>query len=256
MAHVLGLPAHQVTVQCLRMGGGFGGKEFQPHGLAAIAALGATLTGHPVSLRLNRTQDITMTGKRHPFFATWEAGFDADKRLCALRATLTSNGGWSLDLSEPVLARALCHIDNAYWIPDIEVHGRVAKTNRASNTAFRGFGGPQGMIVIEDILGRCAPRSASSRTSCAAGTSTRPARPRRTGSRCGTPSGSRRSGRCCTERSDFAPPPGRGGRVQRRAPGRQAGAGDHPGQVRHLVQPHRVQPGRARWCTSTRTARC
>ena len=71
-----------------------------------------------------------MTGKRHPFFATWEAGFDADKRLCALRATLTSNGGWSLDLSEPVLARALCHIDNAYWIPDIEVIGRVAKTNR------------------------------------------------------------------------------------------------------------------------------
>jgi xanthine dehydrogenase large subunit len=157
VAHVLDLPAHQVTVQCLRMGGGFGGKEFQPHGLAAVAALGATLTGHPVSLRLNRTQDITMTGKRHPFFATWEAGFDAGKRLCALRATLTSNGGWSLDLSEPVLARALCHIDNAYWIPDIEVHGRVAKTNRASNTAFRGFGGPQGMIVIEDILGRCAP---------------------------------------------------------------------------------------------------
>ena len=157
VAHVLGLPAHQVTVQCLRMGGGFGGKEFQPHGLAAVAALGATLTGRPVSLRLTRNQDITMTGKRHPFYATWEVGFDADKRLCALRATLTSNGGWSLDLSEPVLARALCHIDNAYWIPDIEVHGRVAKTNRQSNTAFRGFGGPQGMIVIEDILGQCAP---------------------------------------------------------------------------------------------------
>src|SRR5690349_16227769 len=157
VAHVLGLSAHEVTVQCLRMGGGFGGKEFQPHGLAAVAALGATLTGRPVSLRLNRTQDITMTGKRHPFFATWEAGFDADKRLCALRATLTSNGGWSLDLSEPVLARALCHIDNAYWIPDIEVTGRSAKTNRQSNTAFRGFGGPQGMIVIEDIMGRCAP---------------------------------------------------------------------------------------------------
>ncbi|HEY2239049.1 MAG TPA: xanthine dehydrogenase molybdopterin binding subunit, partial [Streptosporangiaceae bacterium] len=158
VAHVLGLSAHHVTVQCLRMGGGFGGKEFQPHGLAAIAALGATLTGRPVSLRLNRNQDIQMTGKRHPFFATWEVGFDEDLRLCGLRATLTSNGGWSLDLSEPVLARALCHIDNAYWIPDIEVHGRVAKTNRPSNTAFRGFGGPQGMIVIEDILGRCAPQ--------------------------------------------------------------------------------------------------
>ena len=75
VAHVLGLHAHSITVQCLRMGGGFGGKEFQPHGLAAIAALGATLTGRPVSLRLNRTQDITMTGKRHPFLATWEVGF-------------------------------------------------------------------------------------------------------------------------------------------------------------------------------------
>ena len=98
-----------------------------------------------------------MTGKRHPFLATWEVGFDEDLRIDALRATLTSNGGWSLDLSEPVLARALCHIDNAYWIPNIHVHGRIAKTNRSSKTAFRGFGGPQGMIVIEDILGRCAP---------------------------------------------------------------------------------------------------
>ncbi len=156
-AHVLGLPSHRVTVQCLRMGGGFGGKEMQPHGFAAVAALGATLTGRPVLVRLNRTQDITMTGKRHPFHASWEVGFDADNRISALRATLTSDGGWSLDLSEPVLARALCHIDNAYWITDIEVHGRIAKTNKTSQTAFRGFGGPQGMIVLEDILGRCAP---------------------------------------------------------------------------------------------------
>src|SRR6478735_4937072 len=158
VAHVLGVPSHRVTVQCLRLGGGFGGKEMQPHGFAAVAALGATLTGRPVLLRLNRTQDITMTGKRHPFHATWEVGFDADNRIRALKATLTSDGGWSLDLSEPVLARALCHIDNAYWIPDIEVHGRIGKTNKTSQTAFRGFGGPQGMIVIEDILGRCAPQ--------------------------------------------------------------------------------------------------
>ncbi|MFP5283058.1 MAG: xanthine dehydrogenase molybdopterin binding subunit [Actinomycetes bacterium] len=157
VAHVLGLPSHAVTVQCLRMGGGFGGKEMQPHGFAAVAALGATLTGRPVRLRLNRTQDITMSGKRHPFSASWEVGFDDNLRLAALRVTLTSDGGWSLDLSEPVLARALCHIDNAYWIPNIEVHGRIAQTNKTSQTAFRGFGGPQGMLVIEDILGRCAP---------------------------------------------------------------------------------------------------
>ncbi|WP_135230342.1 xanthine dehydrogenase molybdopterin binding subunit [Deinococcus fonticola] len=157
-AHVLGLGSSEVTVQCLRMGGGFGGKEMQPHGYAAIAALGATLTGRPVRLRLNRTQDITMTGKRHPFHATWKVGFDTEGQLLALQATLTSDGGWSLDLSEPVMARALCHIDNAYFIPHIEVHGRIARTNKTSQTAFRGFGGPQGMLVIEDILGRCAPR--------------------------------------------------------------------------------------------------
>ncbi|GAA2839374.1 xanthine dehydrogenase molybdopterin binding subunit [Kribbella solani] len=157
VAHVLGLASHSVTVQCLRMGGGFGGKEMQPHGFAAIAALGATLTGRPVRLRLNRTQDMTMSGKRHGFHSKWTVGFSNDGRLVALDATLTADGGWSLDLSEPVLARAMCHIDNAYEIPHVRVVGQIAKTNKTSQTAFRGFGGPQGMLVIEDILGRCAP---------------------------------------------------------------------------------------------------
>ncbi|TPG14958.1 xanthine dehydrogenase molybdopterin binding subunit [Pedococcus bigeumensis] len=157
VAHVLGLASNAVTVQCLRMGGGFGGKEMQPHGYAAIAALGATLTGRPVRLRLTRTQDMTMSGKRHGFHAGWRVAFDDNGVLQALDATLTSDGGWSLDLSEPVLARALCHIDNTYWIPNIRVNGRIAKTHKTSQTAFRGFGGPQGMLVIEDILGRCAP---------------------------------------------------------------------------------------------------
>ncbi|MFE5672251.1 xanthine dehydrogenase molybdopterin binding subunit [Agromyces sp. NPDC056523] len=157
VAHVLGVPNHRVTVQSLRLGGGFGGKEMQPHGFAAIAALGATLTGQPVRVRLTRTQDLTMTGKRHPFHAAWRAGFDDEGRILALEATLTSDGGWCLDLSEPVLGRALCHVENAYWIPDIVVLGRIAKTHKTSQTAFRGFGGPQGMFVIEDILGRVAP---------------------------------------------------------------------------------------------------
>jgi len=157
IAHVLGRRNSEITVQCLRMGGAFGGKEMQPHGFAAIAALGAILTGRPVRLRLNRTQDLTMSGKRHGFHADWRVGFDADGHLLALEATLTADGGWSLDLSEPVLARALCHIDNAYWIPHARINGRIAKTHKTSNTAFRGFGGPQGMIVLEDILGRCAP---------------------------------------------------------------------------------------------------
>ncbi|WP_336644551.1 xanthine dehydrogenase molybdopterin binding subunit [Microbacterium sp. USHLN186] len=157
VAHVLGVSSNQVTVQQLRMGGGFGGKEMQPHGFAAIAALGAKLTGRPVRLRLNRTQDITMTGKRHPFHIAWKVGVDDDGMLQSLDAVLTADGGWSLDLSEPVLGRALCHLDNAYWIPNVHAHGRIAKTNKTSNTAFRGFGGPQGVFLIEDILGRIAP---------------------------------------------------------------------------------------------------
>ncbi|ADU47998.1 xanthine dehydrogenase molybdopterin binding subunit [Intrasporangium calvum] len=158
VAHVLGLPDHAVTVQCLRMGGAFGGKEVQSHGFAAVAALGATLTGRPVRVRLTRPQDVTMTGKRHGFHAAWRVGFDEEGHLTALAAILTADGGWSLDLSEAVLARALCHVDNAYFIPNVSVHGRIALTHKTSQTAFRGFGGPQGMLIIEDILGRCAPQ--------------------------------------------------------------------------------------------------
>ncbi|GGB20820.1 dehydrogenase [Flexivirga endophytica] len=157
-AHVLDLSSSEVTVQCLRMGGGFGGKETQANGYAAIAALGAKLTGRPVRVRLNRNQDIQFTGKRPDFLSTWQAGFDDDGHLLALKVVLTADGGWSLDLCQPVLSRALCHIDNAYWIPNIQAHGRIAKTNRTSHTAFRGFGGPQGMLVTENILGTVAPQ--------------------------------------------------------------------------------------------------
>ena len=121
-------------MQSLRMGGAFGGKEMQPHGLAAIAALGAKLTGRPVRLRLNRTQDITMTGKRHPFHISWRAGFDDDGGILALDATLTSDGGWCLDLSEPVMSRALCHIDNAYWIPNVNVRSDASPRRTSPRT--------------------------------------------------------------------------------------------------------------------------
>src|SRR5258705_6317695 len=101
IAHVLGLHNHDVTLQCLRMGGGFGGKEMQPHGYAAIAALRATLTGRPVRLRLNRTQDMTMSGKRHGFHSSWTVGFDSEGRLVAVDATLTAGGGAGLGLCGP-----------------------------------------------------------------------------------------------------------------------------------------------------------
>lgn len=156
VAQVLGLPRNQVTVQCIRMGGGFGGKEVQANPYAAVAALGAYLTRRPVRVRLPRLLDITLTGKRHPFYARWKVGCSEEGRLLALQIELFSDGGWSLDLSEAVLARALCHIDNAYFIPHLEATGRVCKTHKTSQTAFRGFGGPQGMVFIEEILTQVA----------------------------------------------------------------------------------------------------
>ncbi|MBO1436854.1 xanthine dehydrogenase molybdopterin binding subunit [Meiothermus sp. CFH 77666] len=156
VAQVLGLPRNQVTVQCVRMGGGFGGKEVQANPYAAVAALGAYLTRRPVRVRLNRLQDITLTGKRHPFYARWKVGFSEDGLLHALQMELYSDGGWSQDLSEPVLARAVCHADNAYYIPHMDVKGRVCKTHKTSQTAFRGFGGPQGMVFIEEVIDRVA----------------------------------------------------------------------------------------------------
>ena len=149
---MLGVPRNHVTVECLRMGGAFGGKEVQANPYAAIAALGAWKTRRPVRVRLTRELDIAITGKRHPYLAKYAAGFTADGRLNALRVELFSDGGWSLDLSEPIMWRSMFHIDNAYKLPAVEVTGRVCRTHKTSQTAFRGFGGPQGMLVIEEIL--------------------------------------------------------------------------------------------------------
>jgi len=158
IAHLLRLPANKVVVQSLRMGGGFGGKETQAATPAALAALAAQHTGQPVRVRWNRDQDMMLTGHRHPFLARFKVGFDAEGRLLAARVHLYSNGGWAMDLSQAVTDRALFHLDNAYYIPAVEFRGQVAKTNLSSNTAFRGFGGPQGMLVIEEIIDRVARR--------------------------------------------------------------------------------------------------
>jgi xanthine dehydrogenase molybdopterin binding subunit/xanthine dehydrogenase small subunit len=158
IAHVLDVPFHKVVVQSPRMGGGFGGKETQAAMPAAIAALGAKHTGRPVRVRFNRDQDMAITGHRHPFRAEFEIGFDTKGVLQAARVHLYSDGGWALDLSQAVTDRALFHLDNAYYIPAVEFRGQVARTNLSSNTAFRGFGGPQGMLVIEEIIDRIARR--------------------------------------------------------------------------------------------------
>ena len=124
--------------------------------LASLAALAATRTGRKVRVRFNRDQDMMITGKRHPFLGKFRVGFDQDGMLLAVKIDLFSNGGWSLDLSRAVTDRAVFHLDNGYYIPNIAFRGFVAKTNLASNTAFRGFGGPQGMLVIEEIIDRVA----------------------------------------------------------------------------------------------------
>jgi xanthine dehydrogenase large subunit len=158
IARVLGITRNKVTVECLRMGGAFGGKEVQANPWAAIAALGAWKTRRPVRVRLTRALDFALTGKRHPFLARYVAGFTPDGRLEGVRIALYSDGGWSLDLSEPVLSRAMFHCDNAYLLPAVEVSGLICRTHKTSQTAFRGFGGPQGMLVIEEILDQAARR--------------------------------------------------------------------------------------------------
>jgi len=160
VARVLGVPKHRVTAECLRMGGAFGGKEVQANLWAAVAALGAWKTKRPVRVRLTRALDIALTGKRHPFLARYQAGLSSDGQLQALKLSLYSDGGWSLDLSEPIMWRALFHCDNAYRLPAVDAVGRVCRTHKTSQTAFRGFGGPQGMLVIEEILARAAAKLA------------------------------------------------------------------------------------------------
>lgn len=154
VARVLGIPANLVVVTCIRMGGAFGGKESQANIFACLAAIAAKKTGRPVRIRLRRHHDMILTGKRHGYYVNYRVGFTREGKITALSANLYSDGGWSLDLSPPVLGRSVLHIDNAYYIPDLVVCGQITKSNRVSNTAYRGFGGPQGMVVIEDIIDR------------------------------------------------------------------------------------------------------
>jgi xanthine dehydrogenase molybdopterin binding subunit/xanthine dehydrogenase small subunit len=156
VSHVLHIPRNKVVVEAPRMGGGFGGKETQGNGWAALVALAASKTRKPVRVQLDRDIDMTVTGKRHPFYGVYEVGFDGEGMLLAAKVRLVSDGGWALDLSESICDRALFHLDNSYYIPACEFSGRVGKTNNVSHTAFRGFGGPQGMVVIEEVMDRVA----------------------------------------------------------------------------------------------------
>jgi xanthine dehydrogenase large subunit len=149
VAQVLGISHAAVTVNMRRMGGGFGGKETQGNSFAAIAALAAKKFNRAVKLRPDRDDDFSTTGKRHDFVVSYDVGYNSDGKIQAVAATYAARCGWSADLSGPVTDRALFHADNAYWYPAVRVESLPLYTNTPSNTAFRGFGGPQGIIGAE-----------------------------------------------------------------------------------------------------------
>ncbi|OQO08341.1 Xanthine dehydrogenase [Cryoendolithus antarcticus] len=152
VAQVTGVAANKIVSKVKRLGGGFGGKETRSIQLAAICAIAAKKVQRPVRCMLNRDEDILTSGQRHPFLARWKVAVNKDGMLQALDADVFNNGGWSQDLSGAVVDRALSHIDGCYKIPNVFVRGRIAKTNTVSNTAFRGFGGPQGMFIAETYM--------------------------------------------------------------------------------------------------------
>lgn len=156
VAHAIGVHSHSVTVECRRMGGGFGGKESQSAMWAACASIGAMKLKRPVKLRADRDDDMMVTGKRHCFHYEYEVGYDDNGRIMAAKVEMVSRAGFSTDLSGPVATRAVCHFDNAYYLSDVDILALCGKTNTQSNTAFRGFGGPQGAIAIEYIVDEIA----------------------------------------------------------------------------------------------------
>ncbi|MBZ0164053.1 MAG: xanthine dehydrogenase molybdopterin binding subunit [Notoacmeibacter sp.] len=156
VAHVLGVPSNAVTVDIRRMGGGFGGKETQANLFAAIAAVAARRSGKAVKIRPDRDDDMQATGKRHDFLIDYDVGFDEDGNILGADFTYKARCGFSADLSGPVTDRALFHCDNAYFWPAVRAESVPAYTNTVSNTAFRGFGGPQGMVAAERIIDEVA----------------------------------------------------------------------------------------------------
>ncbi|APX15668.1 xanthine dehydrogenase molybdopterin binding subunit [Phaeobacter inhibens] len=156
VAEAIGLPMHAVRVETRRMGGGFGGKESQGNALAVACAIAARATGRTCKMRYDRDDDMTITGKRHAFRISYRAGFDAEGRIQGVEFTHLVDCGWAQDLSLPVADRAMLHSDNAYLIPAIRIESHRLKTNRQSATAYRGFGGPQGMVGIERLMDHAA----------------------------------------------------------------------------------------------------
>lgn len=158
VSRVTALPMNLIEVDVTRLGGGFGGKEDQANAWAAVCAVGAQLTRRPVKYALHRMEDMRMTGKRHPYSADYKIGLDKDLRILAYEAVFYQNAGAACDLSLPVLERTLFHCTNSYFIPNVSATAYSCRTNLPPNTAFRGFGGPQGMFVIEAAIAHAAEK--------------------------------------------------------------------------------------------------
>src|SRR5437762_611748 len=156
VAHALDVSAKDVVVECRRMGGAFGGKESQPGLFACVAALLAQKTRRPIKLRMDRDDDMLMTGKRHDFETEYEVGFDDEGRILGVDFVLAGRCGYSADLSGSINDRAMFHSDNCYYLENVSILSFRCKTNTVSNTAFRGFGGPQGMMGIECVIDEIA----------------------------------------------------------------------------------------------------
>ncbi len=158
VSRVTAIPMHHLEVDVTRLGGGFGGKEDQANAWAALCAVGTQLTKRPVKYALHRMEDMRMTGKRHPYSADYKIGLDKNLKIIAYEATFYQNAGAACDLSLPVLERTLFHCTNSYFIPNVSATANSCKTNLPPNTAFRGFGGPQGMFVIESAIAQAAEK--------------------------------------------------------------------------------------------------
>ena len=246
VAKVLDVPSHAVTVEIRRMGGGFGGKETQGNLFACLCAIVAKKTGRAAKARPDRDDDMIVTGKRHDFVVDYEVGFDDEGRIHGLDMTFAARCGWSSDLSGPVTDRALFHADNCYWLPAVELRSLPLKTNTVSNTAFRGFGGPQGMVggerVLEEVAFAVGRDPLEVRKLNFYGQGERNITPYHQAVEDNIAhelvAALERQLRLCREaRGDR--------RLQRRQPGPQARHRPDAGQVRHLLHHDRLQPGRS-----------
>ncbi len=164
VCRVTGLPMHKVEVDVQRLGGGFGGKEDQANAWAGICAVACQITKRPVKYALHRMEDMRMTGKRHPYSSDYKIGLDKDLKIVAYEASFYQNAGAACDLSPPVLERTLFHCTNSYYVPNVTATAYCCRTNLPPNTAFRGFGGPQGMFVIESAIAHAAEKLGVSAT--------------------------------------------------------------------------------------------